>query len=93
MRTAAAFVQREFIGLKAKVIRSTSSLNVGISGTVVDETRNMIVIRHKGEDKAIVKETSVFEFTLPDATKVEIEGRAILGRPEDRVKKTLKRQW
>ncbi len=93
MRTAAAFVQREFIGLNAKVIRSSNKQNEGISGTVVDETRNTFVIRHNNEDKTIVKETSVFEFTLPDATIVEIEGRAILGRPEDRVKKTLRRQW
>lgn len=93
MKTAAAVVQGEFIGLNARVVKSTNPQIVGISGKVVNETRSTVVIKHKNEDKTIIKETSVFQFTLPDGTVVEIEGKAILGRPEDRVKKTPKRQW
>jgi ribonuclease P protein subunit POP4 len=90
---ATAVVQSEFIGLDAKVVRSTNPSYVGISGQVVDETRNTLVIRHKNGDKVIIKESAVFHFTLPNGTIVEVEGNAILGRPEDRVKKRLKRRW
>jgi len=93
MKTTVAVVRGEFIGLNAKVVKSSNPSYVGISGRVTDETRNTLVIRHGNEDKVIVKETGVFQFTLPNGTIVEIEGNIILGRPEDRVKKRLKRRW
>jgi len=93
MKTTVAVVQGEFIGLNVKVVESNNLSYVGISGRVVDETRNTLVIRHKNEDKVIVKEATVFQFTLLNGTVVEIEGNVILGRPEDRVKKRPKRRW
>jgi len=93
MKTTVAVVRGEFIGLNAKVVKSSNPSYVCISGRVTDETRNTLVIRHRNEDKVIVKETAVFQFTLPNGTVVEIEGNIILGRPEDRVKKRLKRRW
>jgi len=93
MKATAAVVQGEFIGLDAKVVKSTNPSYVGISGRVVDETRNTVVIRHNNEDKVIVKEVAVFHFTLPDGAIIEIEGKVIIGRPEDRLKKRPKRRW
>jgi ribonuclease P protein subunit POP4 len=93
MKTTATVVQGEFIGLNAKVVKCSNPSCVGISGRVVNETRNTLVIRHKSEDKVIAKELAVFQFTLPNGTVVEVEGNAILGRPEDRVKKRPKRRW
>jgi ribonuclease P protein subunit POP4 len=93
MKVTPAILQHEFIGLKAKVVRSSYPGYVGISGQVIDETRNTLVIRHKNKDKVVVKSVSVFHFVLPDGTVVEIEGNAIVGRPEDRLKKRLKRRW
>jgi len=93
MKTAVTFVQDEFIGLNAKVVKSSNPSYVGISGKVVDETRKTLVIRQRHEDKVIVKEAAVFQFTLPDGTVIEVEGKITLGRPEDRMKKRLKRRW
>ncbi len=93
MKTAVTFVQDEFIGLNAKVVKSSNPSYVGISGKVVDETRKTLVIRQRHEDKVIVKEAAVFQFTLLDGTVIEVEGKVILGRPEDRMKKRLKRRW
>lgn len=90
---AATVIQMEYIGLKAKVVRSSASGCVGISGQVIDETRNTLVIRYNNEDKAVVKEAAVFQFTLPDGSVIEVDGVAILGRSEDRVKKRPKRRW
>lgn len=88
-----AIIRGELIGLSAKVMKADNVNCVSISGTVVNETRNTLVIRHTNEDKVVIKETSVFKFMLQDGTALEIEGKAILGRPEDRVKKRLKRRW
>jgi len=93
MRVTSAFVQGEFIGLNAKVVKSTNPNYVGIRGKVVDETRNTLVIRQENEDKIVVKNVAVFHFTTPDGTVVEVDGNLIVGRPEDRVKKRLRRRW
>jgi len=93
MRVTPAFVQSEFIGLNAKVVKSTNPNYVGISGKVINETRNTLVIRHEKKDQVVVKNVAVFHFTMPDGTIVEVNGNIILGRPEDRVKKRLRRRW
>jgi len=93
MKVTPAIVQQEFIGLNAKVVRSPHSDYVGISGRVLDETRNTIVILHENKKKTIIKSTAVFNFTMPDGTVVEVDGKAIIGRPEDRIKKRVKRRW
>ncbi|MGD8505458.1 MAG: ribonuclease P protein component 1 [Candidatus Bathyarchaeota archaeon] len=93
MRVTPTIPQHEFIGLVAKVVRSTHPDYVGITGKIINETRNTLVIQHKTKDKIVVKDTAVFHFTLQDGTIVEIEGNAIIGRPEDRLKKRPRRRW
>lgn len=93
MKFTPAILQHEFIGLNAKVVKSSHPNYVGIEGRVINETRNTIVITHRNKNKTIVKNTVVFHFTMPDGTIVEINGKAIVGRPEDRIKKRIRRRW
>jgi len=93
MKVAPAILQQELIGLNARVVGSSHPGYVGIAGRVVGETRNTILILHRDKKKIIIKSTAVFHFTLPDGTIVEIDGKAILGRPEDRIKKRVRRLW
>jgi ribonuclease P protein subunit POP4 len=93
MKIAASIVQHEFIGLDAKVVKNSNPHTVGIEGKVVDETRNTFAILHDGKRKLVMKNTSVFEFVMPDGTFVEIDGKVILGRPGDRIKKRPRRLW
>lgn len=93
MKVTPAAAQFELIGLKARVVKSKQPSYKGIRGIIVDENRNTLVIRHKNRDKVVAKNISVFHFTLPDGTILEIDGSAILGRPEDRVKKHFRRRW
>ena len=41
--------------------------------------------------KLIPKDVSIFEFKVPDGTIVEIDGKILLNRPEDRIKKRYKK--
>lgn len=84
-------VHHELIGLEAKVVRSSHPGYVGISGRVLDETMNMLYIETPRGIKAVPKETSTFLFTLPTGELVEVEGWVIRARPEDRVKRRVKR--
>ena len=91
MKVTPDIVKQELIGLNAKVIRSSHPGYVGIEGKVVDETRNTILILHKNRKKIIIKNTTFFNFIMPDGTIVEIDGKTIVGRPEDRIKKQVRR--
>ncbi len=58
----------------------------GLKGTVVDETRNIIVLDDGKKERKIPKSEAKFLFRLPTAL-VEVQGKLLVGRPEDRVKK------
>ncbi len=93
MKVTPAIIQHEFIGLKAEVVKSSNSDCLGITGKIIDETRNTFVISQGNQKKAIVKDQSVFHFSLPDGTIVEIDGKILVGRPEERLKKRIRRLW
>ncbi len=87
MRKAPRDVLRgDFIGLQMEVIKSTHSGYVGIKGIVVDETKNMLAIRHKGKLKWVPKTVCIFALTLPSGEVVMVDGKLISHRPEDRIK-------
>jgi len=89
-------VRHELIGLRVRVAESTDPMLRGLNGTVVDETHNMLVIETKragkpAVEKRLSKQNSVFIFALPNKVKVKVDGRLLVGRPEDRVKKRFDR--
>ena len=77
--------KHELIGLQVRVMRSTDPGQRDLSGRVVDETRNMLVVEVGGVDKRIPKQGSRFRFDIQGG--LEVEGDEIRFRPEDRVKK------
>jgi ribonuclease P protein subunit POP4 len=81
------------IGLDVEVIGDSNPSNKSLSGRVIDESRNTLIIRQSGTPKRIVKRNAAFCFKLPDGTLVRVKGSAIVGRPEDRVKKRFRRGW
>jgi len=93
MKVTPDIIRQEFIGAQATVASSPVSSYLGMAGPVVDETRNTITLLHEGGNKRIIKELSIFNFQFPDGTIVEIDGKLLVGRPEDRLKKTVKRLW
>ena len=124
----------ELIGLELKVVDSSNPSLIGLSGTVIDETKKTLLIEvpiktsdevskkafDKGsadmgldelsagqdedfssnqqnhfnlvyKEKLIQKDVSIFQFKVPDGTIVEIDGKILLNRPEDRIKKRYKK--
>ncbi|MCD6371447.1 MAG: ribonuclease P protein component 1 [Candidatus Aenigmarchaeota archaeon] len=85
-------VKHELIGLKVKIKKSTDPTLVGIKGTVVDESYNMLTIEiRNGKEIKVSKKNCVFVFTLPSKIKVQVDGSLLVGRPEDRIKKKIPR--
>lgn len=91
MRTPENLVRHELIGLDVEVIESKNKKNIGIKGKVIDETKNMLVIeRNDGKEVKLIKDQNIFCFILGD-TKVKIDGKLLVGRPEERIRKKFKR--
>lgn len=93
MRVTPDIIRYEFIGTEVKVARSTHRGYVGLRGKIIDETRNTFTLLHNGKRKVVVKEASFFHFKFSDGTVVEIDGKLLVGRPEDRLKKRVRRLW
>lgn len=79
--------RHELIGLELEILDSTHPGLRGIRGRVVDETKNMLKIRVGRKVKSVPKSTVYLRFLLPGGEEVRIEGRRLVGRPEDRVRK------
>jgi len=93
MKVTPDIIRLEFIGTEAKIAKSRNLGYVGISGKIIDETRNTFTILEQGRRKIVVKDSSVFHFKFSDGTIVEINGKLLTGRPEDRLKKNIRRLW
>ncbi len=87
----AEIIMGELIGRKTRVTESTDPNKKGLKGKIVDETLNTLKIEtEKGKEKKIPKETSKFTFTT-DNQEIQINGKEILYRPEDRIKKNWRK--
>ena len=91
MITSKNLVHHEFIGLNV-LITNEKDKSLKFMGTVIDETKNTIKIEDENQvEKIIVKNGSIFVFELPNGEKIEINGKILSIRPEDRIKKRFKK--
>lgn len=80
---AAEVMKAELIGLDVEVLSAPFS---GLSGKVVDETKNTFTIESAGTERMVPKPGNVFRFAYEGRT-IDIIGSEIMHRPEDRIKK------
>ena len=76
-------MRSELIGLDVLVLSAPFS---GISGRVVDETKNTFTIESAGTERMVPKSGNEFRFVYNNE-QIDIEGNKLLHRPEDRMKK------
>lgn len=93
MKVTPDILRYEFIGAKGLVAASPNSNLIGVGGLVVGETRNTFLFQQEGLTRSVIKEAATFHFTFNDETVVEIDGKLLVGRSEDRLKKSVKRLW
>ena len=87
MINAKNIVRHELIGLEVEVVDSANSSQIGAKGTVTDETRQTLTIDTGSGEKSFAKDQCVFRFILPTGERVRVDGRILVARPEDRIKK------
>ena len=91
MRTAQNITAHEWIGLKVKITKTTDPTLQGLGGIVRDETMNTLTIETNGKLRQVQKQKTTLRAELP-TENVEVDGSRLRFRPEDRVKKGL-RKW
>lgn len=92
MITPQNLFQHELIGLTVEIVESSNMGLVGIKGKVVDETRNTIRVEVDDRYESIIpKNVAIFHFQTPEGQKVEIDGKILVSRPEDRIKKKFRK--
>jgi ribonuclease P protein subunit POP4 len=79
-------IRHELIGLDVEIIDSTDPSLKNLKGRIIDETKNTLTIDVAGSRKRVAKGICTFQFSLDEA-RVEVIGRVIVGRPQDRIKK------
>ncbi|MBN17320.1 MAG: ribonuclease P [Euryarchaeota archaeon] len=81
-------IHMPFLARTLTVRSSTDSQLVGLSGTVVDETRRTIALDVGGKTKKLAK--NVIDFTLDNEGEI-IQGAMVCQRPEDRIHRNYRR--
>ena len=88
-RTPENLPKHELIGLHVEVVEASNDNYLGISGEVLDETKNTLNI----DGKTVEKKSSVFLFELPSGEEVKLNGDLIAKRPEERLNMKLPDKW
>ena len=81
-------IHMPFLARNLTVKASPDAHLVGLSGTVVGETRRTIALDVGGETKTLAK--NVIEFTLDNEGEL-IRGAMVCQRPEDRIHRNYRR--
>ena len=85
-------LRHELIGLRLRVMQTRNKSIRGISGVVIDESKNMLTLS-RGERKLLIPKTvGTFRFKLSNGCLVDVDGTRLVGRPESRLK-TRVRRW
>jgi ribonuclease P protein subunit POP4 len=79
-------IRHEIIGLNVEIVKAKNPSLIGIKGKIVDETKNMITIKQDSEMKNVLKDQAVFNIEIGNKI-FQIDGKLLVGRPEDRLKK------
>lgn len=80
----------ELIGKDVEVVKAKNKNSDNMKGRIIDETRNMIMIQTESGIKKVIKDQANFRIRSEE-NLVEIEGKKLVNRPEDRLKKVRKR--
>ncbi len=84
--TAKNITQHEIIGLETEISKAANKSLQGIKGKITDETQNTITVRSGNKKKVLLKDQIALTFRIDNQT-IEVDGKSLMGRPEERVKK------
>jgi len=87
--TPKTLVRHELIGLRVRVAESKDPTLFNREGVIIDETKKTFVLEEGERHITVIKDQTRFEFTLGGKV-VEVDGKILVERPEDRIKKRFR---
>lgn len=85
MITPQNVLRHELIGMDILVSGAANKDQRGLSGRVIDETKNLLVIETQKGVRRIQKMHSIFRVRLQGGETVEIDGSVMVLAPEKRI--------
>jgi len=85
MITPENILKHELIGLRVSVEQSPNKSEEGITGIVVDETKNTLILETGRGIKSLEKQYKLLRVALPDSVSVVIDGSVLSVSPTRRV--------
>ncbi len=76
--------QTPLIGKDIEVISVTGGTYQGLSGTVIEDRMNVVIIEVDGQKKMVPKKVCTFAIWKDGQLMGEIRGSELVGRPEKR---------
>ncbi|MDR3062926.1 MAG: ribonuclease P protein subunit [Methanobrevibacter sp.] len=89
--------RHELIGLNMEIVNSSNDSLIGLYGKIVDESKKTFSLEVSSDlsknkkIKIIPKYVVIMNIFLPNGEIVEINGKILVSRPEDRIKKKFKK--
>jgi ribonuclease P protein subunit POP4 len=91
MITPENILYHELIGLDMTIEKSSNKSLFHLSGRIIFETKNMLIIRTKNNILRKIPKLAANQIKIHlDSVVCVISGRALIGRPEDRVLRSQK---
>lgn len=78
--------RHELIGLNVEIVEAKNKSLIGLKGKIIDETKNLLLIQSDKGVKKVLKDQVTMNIQMKDK-KVQLEGKLLVGKPEDRLKK------
>ena len=90
-------IYHDLIGLSAQARHKSKSSDIAFSdiGTIIDETRNIVITEKDQVEKKYIKKNHLFRFKIEDeeGTMLEVNGNKIVGLPINRLRSLKKKRW
>ncbi len=86
-------ILRPLIGVTAKVVHSKNPSLHRINGQIIEDTHSMLTLFDGLRHRQIPKASSTFELRMPNGTLAQIQGKALLGHPAERLRRAKKLRW
>lgn len=85
--SASNILFHELIGLNITIVESSDKSLNGLTGEIIDETKQTIRVKFEQCVKVVPKANVTLKVDLPDGQSVNIYGKKIMYRPEDRIRR------
>lgn len=86
--------RHELIGLRVTIADCSDPGQAGLSGCIVDETRNTFLLETMQGIKRIPKMNTSLIFELPEGQRLKVMGSILISQPENRISKRFQRtRW